>query len=191
MKNKEILQELYRILGIYNKFNKSFEQELYDFKVMLEKEEYGDYEQLSFLTEIPEIEIEIDNNNPFIELFGALFGGMIKEEITNCSNCNHCECQVEEPEEEIEILDIDEEITIEEPSIKETSLSELSVDEKSGNVICKQTEFGDDYVDISISDDNIEVSIMVAGLDANNHSDIKKMIDKVYGDALRAIQEIK
>lgn len=186
MKNKEILQEFYNILEKYYKFNKNFEKDLYAFKVMLEKEEHGDYEQLSFITEIPEVEVEITENlhiNPLVELFGAIFGNTIKEEIYDCSNsclnCGSCECQSEEQEEEIEILDVEDNL----------SVSELSVDEKSGNVVCKQVETGDDYVDISISDDDIEVSIMVTGLDTDNHPDIKKMIDKVYGDVLRTIHE--
>lgn len=171
MKNREILQVLYELLGEYNSFHKKIEQKLYDFKVMLEKEEYRDFEEIAFLDEMPEVvEATMDLNDldmtdsPLSGLFKMIFGDLSEEgDKCNCSECANSEC-----EEEIEILDFEEH-----SNQSKSSYTEVEID--------------DNYVDVSMGDDDMEVSIMVAGLDNVEQSVAKKMIDKVYGEVLHTI----
>lgn len=176
MKNREILQVLYELLGEYNSFHKKNEQKLYDFKVMLEKEEYGDFEEIEFLDEMPEVVgVTMDLNDldmtdsPLLGLFKMIFGDLSeKGDKCNCSEYPNSECANSECEEEIEILDFEEH-----SNQSKSSYTEVEID--------------DNYVDVSMGDDDMEVSIMVAGLDNVEQSEAKKMIDKVYGEVLRTI----
>lgn len=155
MKNKEILDKFYELLGKYYNFNKSFEKDLYEIKVLIEEE----------------ICPSIVQDNGFMsvadkgkELLDMIFN--MSEMSCDCSKCN-CLCQEDDEEiEEVEILDVDE-------MDEFTSFNEI--------------EFGEDYVDISVKENGSEVSFIITGLSNTEATELKRLIDMAYGNALRAV----